>query len=129
MSVFRLQEWWSIKVAENEEFDHGCMIVGNIDNSNPATQKIAVGSFQGMFRMYQPTKAQYRVEDLVLEESLGSPILQLLLGKFIPSTDILGVAVLHPKRLVVYEIIPQGTFVLSMLDGAYSLLIYIQCRG
>lgn len=59
--------------------------------------------------MYQPTKPGFRVEDLVLEENLNYPILQLLLGEFIPSTDIFGVAVLHPKRLVVYEIIPQGT--------------------
>ena len=58
--------------------------------------------------MYQPTKPGFRVEDLVLEESLNEPILQLLLGAFIPATDILGVAVLHPKRLTVYEIIPQG---------------------
>lgn len=95
-------------MADNEEFDHGCLIVGNIDNSNPPSDKIAVGSFQGMFRMYSPTKPQFKVEDLVLEESLGLPILQLLLGKFIPSTDLLGVAVLHPKKLTVYEICPQG---------------------
>jgi len=59
--------------------------------------------------MYQPSKPGFRVEDLVLEENLNYPILQLLLGAFIPSTDIFGVAVLHPKRLVVYEIIPQGS--------------------
>lgn len=63
---------------------------------------------QGIFRMYQPNKPGYRVEDLVLEENLNSPILQLLLGSFIPSTDILGVAVLHPRKIAVYEIIPQG---------------------
>lgn len=108
MSVFQLQDWWSVKVADNEEFDHGCLIVGNIDNSSPAADKIAVGSFQGMFRMYAPSKPQFKVEDLVLEENIGLPILQLLLGKFIPSADVLGVAVLHPKRLSVYEICPQG---------------------
>ena len=108
MSVFQLQEWWSVKVSENEEFDHGCMVVGNVDNAVHPTVKICVGSLEGMFRMYYPTKPGYRVEDLVLEESLGLPILQLLLGKFIPSTDILGIAVLHPKKLVVYEIVPQG---------------------
>ena len=59
--------------------------------------------------MYQPSKPGFRVEDLVLEESLNEPILQLLLGEFIPSTEILGVAVLHPKRLAVYEVIPQGS--------------------
>ena len=50
MSVFQLQEWWSVKLAENEEFDHGCMVVGNIDNSKPPTEKIAVGSQQGTLR-------------------------------------------------------------------------------
>ena len=109
MSVFQLQEWWSVKMSEDEEFDHGCMVVGNIDNSEPAAEKIAVGSLQGMLRIYAPTKPQFRVEDLILEESLGQPILQLLLGRFIPSSTTLGLAVLHPKKLAVYELVPQGT--------------------
>jgi Bardet-Biedl syndrome 9 protein len=108
MSVFQLQEWWGVKLSEDEEFDHGCMVVGNIDNAEPATEKIAVGSLQGMLRIYSPTRPQFRVEDLILEESLGAPILQLLLGRFIPASNMLGLAVLHPKRLVVYELIPQS---------------------
>jgi Bardet-Biedl syndrome 9 protein len=108
MSVFQLQEWWSVKMAEDEEFDHGCMVVGNIDNADPPTEKIAVGSMQGMLRIYAPSKPQFRVEDLILEESLGLPILQLLLGRFIPSSTTLGLAVLHPQKLVVYELMPQG---------------------
>ena len=35
MSVFRLQEWWSIKMSDTEEFDMGCMVVGNLDNAPP----------------------------------------------------------------------------------------------
>ena len=35
MSVFRLQEWWSVRMADDEEFDTGCMVVGNLDNSAP----------------------------------------------------------------------------------------------
>ena len=108
MSVFQLQEWWGVKLADNEEFDHGCMVVGNIDNAEPATEKIAVGSLQGMLRIYSPTRPQFRVEDLILEESLGAPILQLLLGRFIPASNMLGLAVLHPKKLVVFELLPQS---------------------
>ena len=108
MSVFQLQEWWGVKLSENEEFDHGCMVVGNIDNSDPPAEKIAVGSLQGMLRIYAPTRPQFRVEDLVLEENLNLPILQLLLGRFIPSANSLGLAVLHPKKLVVYELVPQS---------------------
>lgn len=110
MSVFQLQEWWGVKISEDEEFDHGGMAVGNIDNADPPTEKIAVGSLQGMLRIYSPTRPQFRVEDLILEESLGAPILQLLLGRFIPGSTLLGLAVLHPKRLVVYELIPQSKF-------------------
>ena len=95
-------------MSEEEEFDHGAMAVGNIDNSNPPAEKIAVGSLQGMLRIYHPSRPGFRIEDLILEESLGSPILQLLVGRFIPSTDINGLAVLHPRCLVVYELLPQG---------------------
>jgi hypothetical protein len=49
------------------------------------------------------------VEDLVHEESLGLPILQISLGRFIHSSrDRIGIAVLHPRRLQIYEIIPQS---------------------
>lgn len=108
MSVFQLQEWWAAKISENEEFDHGGLVIGNVDNSNPASDKICVGSLQGTLRIYAPTKPQFRVEDLILEEVLEAPILQLLIGRFIPSTDINGLAVLHPRQLVVYELNPQG---------------------
>jgi Bardet-Biedl syndrome 9 protein len=110
MSVFQLHEWWSAKVAEDEEFDQYCFGVGNIDNASPPANKIIVGSLQGMLRMYNPTRPNFRVEDLVMEESLGKPILQLLVGRFIPGNDTLAVAVLHPRDLVVYEVLPQGMF-------------------
>lgn len=95
--------------THSEEFDFGCMCVGNIDNAVPPSDKIAVGSLQGMLRIYNPTRPSYRIEDLILEETLGAPILQLLIGLFIPSTDNYGLAVLHPRKLVVYEVSPQGT--------------------
>jgi len=96
-------------MGDGEEFDRGSMVVGNIDNSDPPVDKILVGSFQGMLRMFFPSKAQYRVEDLVHEGPLQQPILQLALGKFIPSSrDRIGVAVLHPRSLQVYEVVPQS---------------------
>jgi hypothetical protein len=35
MSVFQLHDFWSTKVGDNEEYDIGCMAIGNVDNSNP----------------------------------------------------------------------------------------------
>lgn len=40
MSVFRLQEWWQTQLSQSEEFDQGCMAIGNIDNAEPAADKI-----------------------------------------------------------------------------------------
>lgn len=32
MSLFKAREWWSTVCGEREEFDRGCLCVGNIDN-------------------------------------------------------------------------------------------------
>lgn len=92
----------------HEEFDLSCFCIGNADNAFPIANKIIVGSQAGFLRMYHPTKPNFRIEDLVLEEQLGAPILQVSLGRFIPGSELLGVAILHPRELVVYEILPQG---------------------
>lgn len=107
MSVFQTQEWWSVRLSDSEEYDLGCMVVGNLDNASPPSNKIAVGSQTGMLRMYLPTRPQYRIEDLVLEESFGAPILQILCGRFLPGSSLLALAVLHSRVLVVYEITPH----------------------
>lgn len=109
MSVFQLQEWWSVKVGDDEEFDVSCFGVGNLDNAPNRFNKIVIGSLKGILRIYYPSKPNFRIEDLVLEENLGKPILQILVGRFIPGTEALGIAVLHPRELVVYEVIPQGS--------------------
>ena len=65
MSVFQLQEFWAVilhqnystlfmeelccieikvKAGDSEEFDHGALIVGNIDNANPPVNKICIGN-------------------------------------------------------------------------------------
>jgi hypothetical protein len=50
------------------------------------------------------------VEDLIHEENLNYPILQVAIGRFVPNTNnIFALAVLHPRKLSVYEFIPQGT--------------------
>ena len=49
------------------------------------------------------------VEDLLYEDNLNLPILQIALGRFLPSSNELGIAVLHPRKLVVYELLPNTT--------------------
>ena len=108
MSLFKLQEWWSIQCCEDEEeFDSGCMCIGNLDNANPSTNKIAIGSLAGRLRIYAPINPSFKVDDLIIEISLGQPILQILTGQFIPASSGLGIAILHPRKLVVYELIAK----------------------
>lgn len=97
-------------MSDTESFDFGCMAIGNVDNASPASDKICVGSQQGVIRIYNPQRPEFRVEDLVLEEDLSHPILQLLVGSFLPAApDALAVAVLHPRKLSVFEVIAHGS--------------------
>jgi Bardet-Biedl syndrome 9 protein len=107
MSVFQLHDWWQIQLGESEDFDFGCIAVGNVDNVYPPCNKVVIGSHQGILRVLKPSSSSYKVEDLLLEVDLGQPILQLALGKLIAGVDIIGLAILHPRSVVVYEVIPQ----------------------
>ena len=108
MSIFCLQEYWQTQQSQSEEFDHGSCVIGNIDNVSPASDKIVIGSQEGILRIYKPNSRQFKVEDLMLEESLDEPILQLLIGNFLTSDDHVGLCVLHPRKFVVYEVIPNN---------------------
>lgn len=33
MSLFKARDWWSATLGEGEEFDQGCLCVGDVDNS------------------------------------------------------------------------------------------------
>lgn len=60
------------------------MAVGNVDNDISGSVKVVTGSLQGVLRVHHPAKADFRIEDLLLEQDLGAPILQVSVGRFIP---------------------------------------------
>jgi len=107
MSLFKARDWWHVNCGHDEEFDKGCMCVANIDSDGSGDVKVCVGSFQGMLRVYHPKDRDFRVEDLLLEQSLDAPILQLEAGNF-NSNGGISLAVLHPRSLVVYTLSPVG---------------------
>jgi len=104
MSLFQAREFWGIEIGGNEEFDVGCMCVANIDNEpGPnASNKIVLGSYQGLLRIYCPRQRDYKIEDLVLEKNLEMPILQVAAGKFVQGSREMQLAVLHPMKLQVW---------------------------
>lgn len=111
MSLFKSRDWWRTTVGEAEEFDHGCLCVGNIDNEPSGSDKVILGSFHGILRVFNPNPQKtdkggtgYSPEDVVLEQAFQFPILQVEIGKFSSGSENLVLAVLHPRKLSVYSI-------------------------
>eukprot|EP00944_MAST-04C_sp_MAST-4C-sp1_P015524 g15524.t1 len=108
MSLFSTHVLWDASIGSSEDFGKDSLCVGNVDNEPNGNVKIVTGSFQGTLRIYYPKGGEYRIEDLMVEQQLGAPVLHLALGKFIPSSILLALAVLHPRRLVVYQVAAMG---------------------
>lgn len=84
------------------------MCIGNVDNGPEGKCKIVTGSMQGTIRIFYPKQKDYQIEDSILEKSLDDPILQLEIGHFISDEPLLALAVLHPRKLVVYRVEAKG---------------------
>ncbi|XP_063308140.1 protein PTHB1 isoform X2 [Pelobates fuscus] len=108
MSLFKARDWWSTTLGENEEFDQGCLCVADVDNSGSGHDKIIVGSYSGFLRIFSPHPLKagegIQAEDLLLEVQLRDPILQVEVGKFVSGTELLHLAILHPRKLCVYSV-------------------------
>ncbi|XP_072454967.1 protein PTHB1 isoform X2 [Notamacropus eugenii] len=108
MSLFKARDWWSTVLGEKEEFDQGCLCVADVDNSCNGVDKIVVGSYTGYLRIFSPNPVKIgdgaQAEDLLLEVHLRDPILQVEVGKFVSGTELLHLAVLHPRKLCVYSV-------------------------
>uniref|UniRef100_A0A673WXD6 Bardet-Biedl syndrome 9 n=1 Tax=Salmo trutta TaxID=8032 RepID=A0A673WXD6_SALTR len=97
MSLFKARDWWAAVLGEGDEFNQVCLCVGDVDNSGSGHDKIVVGSYMGMLR---PSPAHSQL----LEVQLRDPVIQVEVGKFVSCSDLLHLAVLHPRKLSVYSI-------------------------
>ncbi|TRY97356.1 hypothetical protein DNTS_031697 [Danionella cerebrum] len=87
MSLFKARDWWSSVLGEGEEFDQGCLCVGDVDNSGSGNDKVVVGSFLGMLRIFSPHPGKSdeltEADTQLLEVQLSEPVVQVELGKFV----------------------------------------------
>ncbi|KAM8826264.1 protein PTHB1 isoform 1-T2 [Synchiropus picturatus] len=110
MSLFKARDWWSVQLGKGEEFDQGCVCVGDVDNSGTGHDKIVVGSYMGMLRIFAPRGSgnvedgQSAAEAQLLEVQMPNAIIQVEVGKFVSCSDLLHLAVLHPRKLSVYSV-------------------------
>ncbi|CCW70617.1 unnamed protein product [Phytomonas sp. Hart1] len=110
-SLFKIRDYWHHSFPE-EEFSPSCLAVGDLNNPNTGN-KIAIGSFQGVFRIFQPTSSPssspngISPEDLLYEERFGEPILQIACGPFKPlaTSDHPNLfAILFPKKIRLFSV-------------------------
>jgi Bardet-Biedl syndrome 9 protein len=103
MSIFEAKEWWGTKVGNNEEFDSNSICIENIDNETNGKLKIIVSSFQGMLRIYEPTFGEFRADNLLYEKNYNFCINQISSGSFIINCLDKQLAILTPKKLMIYS--------------------------
>ena len=96
MSLFQAREWWAARSETDEEYDNNSLVVCNIDNAADGYDKVITGSLSGTLKIWRPGSAfvagreaglavpsfASRVEDLMFEEHLPSPIIALAAGRF-----------------------------------------------
>uniref|UniRef100_A0A3Q2NWS0 Bardet-Biedl syndrome 9 n=1 Tax=Fundulus heteroclitus TaxID=8078 RepID=A0A3Q2NWS0_FUNHE len=108
MSLFKARDWWSAALGEGEEFDLGCLCVGDVDNSGTGHDKVVVGSYMGMLRIFSPNANKLSdsspADAQLLEVQLQNAIIQVEVGKFVSCSELLHLAVLHPRKLSVYSV-------------------------
>ncbi|KAF7655635.1 hypothetical protein LDENG_00052930, partial [Lucifuga dentata] len=110
MSLFKARDWWSTVLGEGEEFDQGCLCVGDVDNSVTGHDKVVVGSYMGILRILSPHSnksgegGQGPADAQLLEVQLQNAIIQVEVGKFVSCSELLHLAVLHPRKLSVYSV-------------------------
>ncbi|XP_028409077.1 protein PTHB1-like [Dendronephthya gigantea] len=110
MSLFKARDWWSTWAGSEEDFDLGCLCVANIDNDTTSSDKIIVGSYHGILRIFMPRTAEFKPEDLMLEIQMTQPILQVEAGYFVSGSDQLHLGILHSRKFSVYNV--------SVISGA-----------
>ncbi|XP_033958558.1 BMP-binding endothelial regulator protein [Pseudochaenichthys georgianus] len=83
-------------------------LFGDVDNSGTGHDKVVVGSYMGMLRIFSPnvnkTSEGGPADALLLEVQLKNAIIQVEVGKFVSCSDLLHLAVLHPRKCSVYSV-------------------------
>ncbi|KAL0236606.1 hypothetical protein PCE1_000004 [Barthelona sp. PCE] len=108
MSLFGLGDSWEYRISGTEEFAHGSFLYSNIDNCDKGDKKIVIASIQGNMSIFQPQTTTFSQGNLLMEHDFQQPVYQILDGRFVPGSDAIGLAVLHPRSLSVYIVQNDG---------------------
>ena len=82
MSLFSHQQWWASAGAAAAECSTDAFAVANLDNARDGGSKVAAGTLSGILRIWRPTRGSDAMQEPVLEQEVGGPILALAAGRF-----------------------------------------------
>jgi hypothetical protein len=91
--------------------------------------RIVTGGLGGTLRVFSPMPGGFKVDHLVLEQELEEPILQLGIGKFAAGTTSNALAVLHPRSLVVYEVLSRASSASAEIETLTLRQLYSHSFG
>jgi Bardet-Biedl syndrome 9 protein len=100
-SLFSARGWWNVNGSTQDAFDRGglCTTTGSGENA-----VIVMGGFSGKLRLYNPKAGGFDPSHLALEVQLDQAIIQLASGCFTENGPRDQIAVLHPRKFVVYTV-------------------------
>ena len=110
MSLFKARDWWRVDTGTGQLYDKGSLVVSCLtgDPGLPESHmQLVVGSLSGLLQIFQPTNqdgSEARPEDLLLEQQLENPILQVGSGQLLNKEQGRQLAILHPRKLSVYQL-------------------------
>ncbi|XP_050305272.1 protein PTHB1 [Anthonomus grandis grandis] len=110
MSLFKIRNFWTTHSEHDESFDQNSLIVHKL---NSDFDVIITASHSGILRIFNPNCTLidnggyqgFSPNDLVVEKSCDSPILQVATGKLVLGNPSTQLAVLHPRSLTVYSLV------------------------
>lgn len=105
MSLFQVREWWSTLAGFEEFHTTGSLAVTKLDPSTSYNDCVFVSSFTGVLRAYRPIPGSFSPDHLLLETKLSAPIIQIGTGQLIIESIAAGLAVLHPRVLIIYSLV------------------------
>ena len=110
-------------MGASEEFHNKSICVANVDNSNPPQDKIIVGSFEGILRIFSPRPRPFRIEDVIIEKDLQAPILQVDCAPKLVSANLVQKHLdtgIDPEKIIAIDVLYSQKLTTFLINNQYA---------
>lgn len=93
MSVFRCSQYWRVPNDNVQEYNTDTLVYGDVENDGGGTPcvcihrisctvRLVTGSLSGLLTVYNPTTSEFSPMQVVMQEQMEAPILNIGIGCF-----------------------------------------------